>query len=119
MAMDKSSLFPEGSDWTTVSPFTAVQMGIHFALLRLITKMSVFPVKQAVPLLPCPLALACLLLRFSIEVASGFDRGGSCRLDSCLVPSASTVSSLLAAGCLPVPWATVVEVPLQSLCSGR
>ena len=93
MAMDKSSLFPEGSDWTTVSPFTAVQMGIHFTLLRLITKISVSPVKQAVPTLPCPLALACLLLRFYIEAASVFDRGGSCRLVSCSVPSASTVSS--------------------------
>jgi len=33
------------------------------------------------------------------------------------VPSASTVSSLLAAGCLPVPLATVMEVPLQLLWS--
>ena len=77
MAMDKSSLFPEESDWTNVSPFTAVQIGIHFALLRLITKMSVFPVKQVVPLLPCLLALACLLLRLSSEAASVFERGGS------------------------------------------
>jgi len=109
-AIDKSSLLPEGCDWTTVSPGSAVQMGIHFGLLRLITKMSVLPVKQAVPLLPWPLALAYLLLRFSIEATSVFEKGGSCRLVSCLVPSSSTVSSLLAARCLPVPWAAVMEV---------
>ena len=119
MAMDKSSLFPDESDWTTMSPFTAVQMGKQFALLLLITKISVFAVKQAVPLLPSPLALACLLLRFSIEAVWVFARGGSCRPVSCSVPSASTVSSLFTAGCLPVPWASVVEVPLQSLWSVR
>ena len=58
-ALDKSSIFPEGSDWTTILPFFASTIGIQIALFCLC-------VKQAVPLLPCPLALACLLLRLSI-----------------------------------------------------
>ena len=48
-------------------------MGIHCGLLLLIAKMSVFPVNQAVPLLPRPLTL----LRLSILTALFFERGGS------------------------------------------
>ena len=51
-AVVKSSILPEGSDWTSMSPFSAVQNGIHLALLRFFTKLSVSAVKQAVPLLP-------------------------------------------------------------------
>jgi hypothetical protein len=78
MALDRSSIFPKRSDWTTVSPLFAVQIGIQLASLDILTKICVSGVKQAVPLLPCPLALACLLLRLSIEVFSACVRVGSC-----------------------------------------
>ena len=110
MVMVKSSIFPEGSDWTTMSPFSAVPIGIHLALLRFIAQISVSAVKEAVPLLSCLLALACLLLRLSIETVWAFVRVGSC-----LVLSASTVSLLFTAGCLPVSWTSVKEIPVQSL----
>jgi len=74
MALDRSSIFPKGSEWTTKSPFVTLSIGIHFALrpLRIFTKISVSAVKQAVPLLLCPLALACLLLHLSYRGNLGF-----------------------------------------------
>jgi len=77
VVLDKSSIFPEGSDWTTKSPLAACQIGIQHALSGFLTKIYVSGMKQAVLFLPCPLALACLLLRLSMEVFSACDRVGS------------------------------------------
>ena len=66
-AQDKSSILPEGSDWTTLSPFLAVQIGIQLARQLFIARINVSAAKQAVPVLLCPLALACLLLHSFIE----------------------------------------------------
>ena len=76
-APDKSSIFPEGSDWTTTSPLFAVQIGIQLALSGFLTKIGVPRVKQAALLLSSPLALTCLLLRLSMEVFSACVRVGS------------------------------------------
>jgi len=80
IALDRSSIFPEGSDWTAMSPFFAVQIGIQLASLDFLTKICVSAVKQTVPLLSCPLVLACLLLRLSIEVFWACVRVGSCSM---------------------------------------
>jgi len=110
MALQRSSIFPEGSDWTAMSPFFAVQIGIQLALLSFLIKIYVSAVKQAVPLFPCPLALACLLLRLSIEALWAFVRVGSCS-----VFSVSVVSLMFAAGCLPVSRSSVKAVSAPSL----
>jgi len=109
IALDKSSIFPEGSDWTTMSPFFASTIGIQLALFCLFTRISVSDVKQAVPLLPCLLA-SWSFLHFSIEAAWAFVRVGSCS-----VFSASTVSVLFAAGFLPVSRTSVGAIPVQLL----
>ena len=110
MALDRSSIFPEGSDWTAMSPFFAVQIGIQLALLSFLTKIYVSAVKQAVPLLPCPLALACLLLRLSIEALWAFVRVGSCSVFS--VPAVPLMFSIC---CLSESGSSIKAVPAPSL----
>ena len=71
-AQGKSSILPEGSDWTTVSPFLAVQIGIQLAGQLFFARMYISTAKHAVPVLLCPLALACLLLHLFIGDGRGW-----------------------------------------------
>jgi len=92
-AADRSSSVPWGSDWITMSPFTAVQIGIHCTLQFLAARMSVPPVKQAVLFLAWLLVLACLLLCVSMEAASCFERGCCIWQISCSISSLGVLAS--------------------------
>jgi len=63
-AKDKSSILPEGSDWTTLSPFLAVQIEIQRARQLFIARICVSAEKQAVPVLLCPLNLGLSFFAF-------------------------------------------------------
>ena len=49
----RSSIFPEGSDWMTMSPFSARKIGVQHAPSGVLTKIGVLKWKQAVLFLDC------------------------------------------------------------------
>ena len=118
-APDKSSMFPEGSDWTTMSPLFAVQIGIQLALSGFLTKIGVSRVKQAVLLLSCPLALTCLLLRLSMEAFSACVRvgSGSLMLVSAVPESRAPGKAVLATSLQSIGVSVACEAYFSNSCS--
>ena len=110
-AQDRSSIFPDGRDWTTLSPCFTVQIGIQLARPLFIARMSVYGAKQAVPVLLCPLVLACLLFILFIEALWVFVRDGSRS-----VLTIPALSVMVVAGCFPISSVSIGTILAPSLC---
>ena len=109
-AQDRSSIFPDGRDWTTLSPCFTVQIGIQLARPLFIARMSVYGAKQAVPVLLCPLVLACLLFILFIEALWVFVRDGSRS-----VLTIPALSVMVVAGCFPISSVLIGTISAPSL----